>query len=96
MSKWKYKIDLIPKWEQCLNGDIGIKDLSDFVIEKLEALPCFDSDSELQDIAFEFSCVEDSEDFDGAMDMLYNWGDQEVPPYGKFIPNKMAWIATFF
>ena len=61
----------------------------------------FESVSQMKECAVveEFNDVMECsvvEKFDDALEMLYNWGDQEVPSYtSKSFPNKKCWIGTF-
>lgn len=97
MSNWKYKLKIKDEWEKLNNDKITRSEFSQIVISKLEAFNITD-DEELDDIIFDLELIDNDTttvEFDWIWNDLYNWADQEVPPYGKWPKNKMCWIETF-
>uniref|UniRef100_A0A6M3KLC9 Uncharacterized protein n=1 Tax=viral metagenome TaxID=1070528 RepID=A0A6M3KLC9_9ZZZZ len=99
MANWKYQIDVRKEWKRAETQEITPQELARVIAEKLKALPCFSDDDDLQNIveAFEELNLDDAatfDDFDEIMNGLYDWGDQEVSPYGKWPRNAMCWIGA--
>lgn len=72
------------------------------VIKDTFPVAWFDVDSEEYDDQIDLirqgflDVGEDVEYFDSVMSDLYDYGDLEVAPFGKWPANKMAWIKTSF
>ena len=100
MANWKYRLELKEDWAAAKDGALQPHELAQRIAEKARALSIYEADDELQGIVTDFQYVsEDSkatfDDFDDVMELLYNWADQDVPPYSIWPKNKMCWIATF-
>ena len=98
MANWKHKIDIKESWKKAGDKEISIKKLAQEIAQKLRALGLHDEDQELLDIIEEFEDMPDDIDFNEfnyTMEILYDWGDTEVPPIGKWPPNKTCWIGNF-
>jgi len=93
MSNWKYKIDIKEGWKKAERQKISSFELATILAKKLEALPVSEEEKDLLSVVVKaFNEVTDIESFDSAMDSLYNWGDQELPPFDQQSQNKMCQI----
>ena len=96
MANWKYKLDF-SHWYH--DDEIPINGKAELAVKEIDSvLPHNDLDLEMirkQFVDFAENMSEsDVDDFDDIMEQLYDWGDQEVEPYGKWPPNKMCWVNT--
>ena len=106
MADWQLRLDLKDIWQQSLEGEISLRELTNGVIKRLEALnlsamPDWVVDS-FNDVVDEFKTIVDDEnleltesEFNGALDMLYDWGDMALDDKGLG-GKKVCWIATVF
>jgi hypothetical protein len=99
MANWKYKLDISFAFADC---DLPIEERAERVAVVIrKRLPeaffdfsCDQYDSEIDMIADEFEGARSVEDFDCALEMLYDWGDLEVEPFDVWPANKMCWVET--
>ena len=99
MANWKYTLNIKDVWGKAQIGDISYKELAEEIVKRIKALPCYETDFRLQDICTEFEYFDDegeADEIDFLMNDLYDWGDAEVDPKGKWPANKKCWIATQF
>ena len=82
MANWLRTLDLTPDFEKAQNEAIRPSEMAKIVRVRLLALtPIPDSglDELRKELATQFDDVEDdTEDFDEAMDALYDWGDTAI------------------
>lgn len=98
MVYWRYRLELKDDWAAAKADNLQPHELAQRIVEKAKALPVFDADEELQDIMTDFEFITDDsmfDDFDDVLEQLYDWADQEIPPFGTWPRHKMCWIATF-
>jgi len=99
MANWKYKLDLKDIWGKYDTGEMTVNEIGVEIANRIKKLPCYNDDDyffELDDIATAFECVDNVEEFDYAMENLYNWGDIEWKPSKTIMKFKLCWIATNF
>lgn len=84
MANWKYNIDI----SDIFNSTMSPRTKAQKVAERLKKLNI----RGLGGIIERFKNAYTVEDFDSALDKLYDWGDCEIQPYGQWPPNKQAWI----
>ena len=101
MSEWVNKINIREEWDKASEGDIGVDDLSEVIVQKLSNI---DVSSYNEWIVEEYEGLLDSfkdlagdpdpeeDEFNSAMYDLYNWGD--IPLDTKFGGKKLCWIST--
>lgn len=80
MPTWKHRLDLASLWAQYHDAKV----LGTEIARLIKSQPWYEDYYELEQIVMEFEDVEDVEDFDIAMEELYDWGDFD----------KTCWIAT--
>lgn len=105
MANWKYRLDIRGIWA---NDELDISQKGKMIAREIKRIfpeswfdfASDDYDSALDDIveAFDnitgYDDVSDVEEFDEWMDVLYDYADQEIAPYGKFPVNRMMWVMT--
>lgn len=103
MSNWKLRVSFKDFWGEYGKGNLTIQKVSGKVVERLNKLLDKVKDQLLKDtlgeIIMEFEDVAKSpeltvNDFDNVLNELYDWGDTEIEPFGKWPTNKMCWIST--
>jgi len=91
MANWKYTLDFKKFYN---DPNTSIKEKAIKACNIIEStFP--DPDSDLEDVWYSFESAIDTEDFNSAMEQLYDWADQEIPPRGQWPPNKKCWVKTF-
>lgn len=104
MSNWKHTLEIKSIW----NSDQSIDQKGKSIATKIRKMipnSYLDWDSEdynedIETIIDNFENItgcddmSPTEEFDETMEMLYDWGDQEVEPYNQWPRNKMCWIRT--
>ena len=89
-KRWKYTLDFLPEYEQARDGEIAIDALVAVVIYRIQKMiKDLEMDesttADLEDIISEFEMTGTDEDqFDSAMEMLYDWAD-----------DNNVWVNTF-
>ena len=99
MARWKYTLDLKDVWKKAKNEEISCKELADEIAKRIKNLPCYETDSKLQDICTEFEFFDEegeADELDFIMSDLYDWGDEETNPKGRWPRNAKCWIKTEF
>ena len=102
MANWKYTVDIESIWNDEKTTVAEKGKLIARVIRRTFPNSWFvdnseDYDDQLFDIYRDFMEVGDDEEaFDAIMAELYDYGDCELAPFGKWPANKMAWIKTSF
>ena len=97
MANWKYRLELKEDWQAAKAGELQPHELAQNIIAKAEKLPTYETDDALLDIMIDFDFITEEstwDDFDDVLEQLYDWADQDVPPYSIWPKNKMCWIAT--
>lgn len=98
MADWQRTLDLTPEWGRALDEEITIEQMARVTADRLEALEPFGGDGVLDyertDLAEQFRAVSDVEDFDGAMEELYDWADTRLDD--GFPGKKACWVKTTF
>ena len=93
MANWKNKLIVSDFWED----DFDPKRHSRKIVSAIKTqLPEYVD--ELQGIIDDFELLDEYstvDDFDYVLADLYDWGDQEVRPFGKWPRNAMCWIETW-
>lgn len=102
MADWQRKLILNPEWDQAQEHEISTQELARSVAVKLRALKPFGTSlAELNDerdgIAEEFDDLAANksatqQDFNYAMQSLYDWGDQRISP--EWNGKKVCWVDT--
>lgn len=100
MSDWQRKLDFSAYTEKYDEGEISIQEFAKIVSEKLKSLRDFndfDIDCAKEDLIFEFEDIAEDEyeeygedEFNYALNRLYDWGD--TPLDNKFGGKKVCWI----
>jgi hypothetical protein len=100
MADWEHKIDLKSIWKEYDDEKIGTIEAGKKVGEVLRnfkmaaSIGSHFSDS-LDEIIFLFEHEsETEEEFNFAMNELYDWGDTDMPTPPRKMQRKLAWIAT--
>lgn len=105
MARWRHRLDFRPFWN---DDSLIIQEKAKRASEAIEkTFPLYltpeneDFDMDLDMINDYFKGVAEdplanADDFDEVIEQLYDWGDQEVKPFGEWPRNKMCWIATNF
>ena len=97
MANWKYKLKLVDLKDEFEADKIPLDELCKKIASRIEELPCYKIDTTLQEIVMQFEDeIADTNDFDNILEQLYDWGDEEVKPYGKWPANKQCWIGFAF
>jgi len=100
MANWEFKIDVSEEWKQTPKGsDEDSRKLAKVFIKKLEPIketmfiqyPHYHN--EIEEIIWDFESVYDVEDFDNALERLYDFGDISLDD--KWPTTKMLWVGTF-
>jgi len=101
-ANWKYQIDLKSLRDQYEAGSLPIEDFGSSVAEKIEDLYSKLSEEdaeeyggELMDIQYKFEVVETEEEFDNALNHLFEWADTEVAERDGTMANRLAWVNFF-
>jgi len=92
MANWQSKIDLEPIWSLGESGELPPPELGKAtagIIRKSSAWARF-LDSELEDIADDFEHVATVDEFDKALERLYDWGDEALDDH--WAGKKRCWI----
>lgn len=81
MTRWKFTLDLENVWRKP-EESVGFtyKHLAEEIAKQIKALPCYATDTKLQDICTEFEYFDDegdADELDFIMSDLYDWGDDE-------------------
>jgi hypothetical protein len=101
MANWKYTLDVKNERQATKAGDMTIDQFAAVAANRIKALPPYEKDVVLFDIADELESIAadpdaDVEWFDGVWSNLYDWADQVVGVRpGTIWPDKMCWIKTF-
>lgn len=97
MANWKYRLNLKDLWESREAEEISLKEMGMRITERIKKLPCYKKyEDELEDIAMNFKCInEDVEEFDGALEKLYDWADCPLVTRRGEMQRKLCWVATF-
>ncbi len=90
MANWKYKLKVGADRAAFDRREITLEELGQRFADKIRALPCFDDEIELDDMALEFENVSDVQDFDNILESLYDWADQSLDD--GWPRAKMCWI----
>ncbi len=95
MTNWRYKLELKKFKDQYENEEITIEVMSKKVIQKINEIVWKEGDetykSYLDDIIDEFEICNDEDDFNNALESLYNWGDIELTK--TWPPTRLCWIG---
>lgn len=89
MANWRARLDLTDLWPKLEDDLIGVGAASAEIVKRLEALPGVSNTKTDVILGFQtlaFDPIEDhhtTEDFDEAMEALYDWAD-----------NNRVWVAT--
>ena len=95
MSDWKYKLDLKDLIKKYEDGKLSVPDLAKRVATRIRNMPCYESEKAiLEKIASRFEKVRGVNQFDNVINVLYDWGDRELPTLPGRMQRKMCWIAT--
>ena len=107
MANWKFKLNVSEPWRKAQSGEISPNELSSEIakllkplLKYIDALKGYENvKMELDDIieVFEEEAKDESmtsDAFDSLWNELYNWADNEVPPFGEYPHNKLCWIQT--
>ena len=90
MSNWQNTLNFKSFWDK----EMPIEDKAGMVCNEIgRVFP--DPGTTIEKIYEEFNSINSVEEFNLALEQLYDWADQEVPPYGKWPQNKMCWVETF-
>jgi len=97
MANWKYNLKLKDLRDKCDAGEITVTELGKQVAKRIKNHNMYknaneEDREELDAIIDNFECTEDNESFNDSLRELYDFGDIEVKPFGKWPPNKMCWI----
>jgi hypothetical protein len=101
MADWKYKLNIRDDWQRAKESEIHFSELAGIIAKKLRAFKIPEhEDLELWEVIDRFEEIaqhpEEHEvaDFDWVMRDLYDWADTEVPPLGKWPPNRKCWVGV--
>jgi hypothetical protein len=105
MPTWRHTIDIAAEHaayrrfvafeEDNLESEgerIGPAELGRRVAAKVRAVRCFADHPVLADVARRMEAVEDIEDYDAALALLYDWGDTRLGE--SFFGARLCWINT--
>ena len=96
MANWVYRLDLRDLWKSYKENKITIKKLGKSVAKRIRKLPCYEIfEDKLESIAMGFEiCVNNVEDFDSILKILYDWADGSLPTSLGQMQRKLCWIET--
>ena len=77
-------------------GEGMAKRLRDFAGLHLRTKSDEDYKYDLEQIADQFECCDDEENFDDTLNDLYDWGDTEYSESGSIMKNRLCWIGFGF
>lgn len=93
MAKWKYTFNFVPIKRQHDNGNITLQELGNKISETIKAKVSEDDMYfYLDDALLRMEIVETVEDFDDALNDIYDWGDTTLNA-STWPHEKMAWIG---
>ncbi len=104
MSNWQNKLDIKDSWKLSLSGEMSRHSLSAEIADKLKVLSRSMDDSDIEErdcLVDEFVALSEDhnstiDDFDDALDRLYDWGDTTVGDVKRWPRKALCWIATEF
>jgi transposase len=97
MANWINKLDLKDLWEAYDNKTMTSAETGKETAKRLRALHLpTDFEGKQEDIAEMFEGVETQQEFNYALNELYDLGDSRLPTPKGQMERKLIWIATTF
>jgi hypothetical protein len=108
MAEWRYKIDLAAehaayrRFQQAEEDNIESEgerldppSLGRRVAAKIRESAAYQRRrEELEPIALDMEAVEEIDDYDDALERLYDWGDRSTGAGNEWPPKRLCWIET--
>jgi len=96
MADWIYKLQLKDLHDGYKGGSITIDKLGIEVSKRLRKMSLPEPyDFEAEDIASDFEDVQDVEDYDAALERLYDLADSKITTPDDQMQRKLMWVNTF-
>jgi len=97
MANWIYRLDLKDLWDKHSQGNLTVEQVAKETAKRIRALSCYKKyEEELEEIAIDFEyCDNDTDEFDGILERLYDWADGCLPTSEREMQKKICWIKTF-
>jgi hypothetical protein len=94
MANWKYSLDFKEQRELYEAGKIDIAELGKRMAEIIRSAPFYKAEeANLGLIARALETVQTVKTFDRILDVLYDWGDEEVASSVTMMKNRRCWVG---
>ena len=94
MAQWVHELNFKDLWEAHDKESISLPIMAKEVAKRIENAPFYKKyENYLEMIVEDFKEAKEVEDFDYALEQLYDWAD--MPLDDKCNGKKMCWIRTF-